>query len=193
MSVEASSLIYLLNDTLRKMISKFLKIDETEINLDSPGDLDHTPDKGLSLFLYRIMENSSLRNQDVVPEAFVNPVRLRNAPLALDLFYLIIPFGDSESRLILLEKVMQLFHDFPILDSSLLPAGLINTGNREVKILFNDYSIEDANKLWSLFPNKPYRLSLSYLITPLIIPSSRISERAISRVITKDSFISDKD
>ena len=82
---------------------------------------------------------------------------------------------------------MQLFHDYPILDKSLLSDDLINSGNQELKILLNEITIDDLNKIWSLFPNKPYRLSISYMITPLMIPSSRTTERAISRVITKET------
>jgi Pvc16 N-terminal domain len=169
------------------MLSEFLKIREEDILMDSPGELEPIPDTGLSLFLYKLSENPPLKNQDFVQDRYANPVRFRNPPLALDLFYLIIPFGNSESRQILLEKVMQLFHDFPILDKSLLSDDLVNSGNHELKILLNEITIDDLNKIWSLFPNKSYRLSISYMVTPLMIPSSRVTERAISRVITKET------
>ena len=187
MSLEASSLIFSVSNTLRNMLSEFLKIREEDIVLDSPGELEPIPDDGLSLFLYKLSENPSLKNQDFVQDGYFNPVRLRNPPLVLDLFYLVIPFGNSESRQIILEKVMQLFHDYPILDKSLLSDDLINSGNQELKILLNEITIDDLNKIWSLFPNKPYRLSISYMITPLMIPSSRTTERAISRVISKET------
>ena len=80
---------------------------------------------------------------------------------------------------------MQLFHDYPILDKTLLSDDLVNSGNHELKILLDEITIDDLNKIWSLFPNKPYRLSISYMITPLMIPSS--IERAISRVVTKEN------
>jgi hypothetical protein len=187
MSIETSSLIFSVSNTLRNMLSEFLKIREEDILLDSPGELEPMPDSGLSLFLYKISENPTLKNQDFTTERYINPVRLRNPPLALDLFYLIIPFGNSETRQIILEKVMQLFHDFPILDKSLLSDDLANSENNEIKILLNEITIDDVNKIWSLFPNKPYRLSISYMITPLLIPSSRTTERVISRVISKES------
>jgi hypothetical protein len=185
MSLEASSLIFSVSNTLRNMLSEFLKIREEDIVLDSPGELEPIPDDGLCLFLYKLSENPSLKNQDLVQEGHVNPVKLRNPPLALDLFYLIIPFGKSESRQIILEKVMQLFHDYPILDKTLLSDDLVNSGNHELKILLDEITIDDLNKIWSLFPNRPYRLSISYMITPLMIPSS--IERAISRVVTKEN------
>ena len=155
--------------------------------MDSPGELEQIPDDGLSLLLYKLSENPSLKNQDFIQERHVNPVRLRNPPLALDLFYLIIPFGNSESRQVILERVMQLFHEFPILDQSLLSDDLVNSGNHELKILLNEITLDDLNKIWSLFPNKPYRLSISYMVTPLMIPSSRTTERTVSRVITKET------
>src|SRR6476619_3375135 len=129
MSIESSSLIFSVSNTLRNILTEFLKIREEDILLDSPGELEPMPDNGLSLFLYKISENPSLKNQDFITERYINPVRLRNQPLALDLFYLIIPFGNSETRQIIIEKVMQLFHDFPILDKSLLSDDLLNSEN----------------------------------------------------------------
>src|SRR5262245_13226802 len=187
MSIETSSLIFSVSNTLRKMLNEFLKIREEDVLFDSPGELEPIPDNGLALFLYKLSENPSLKNRDVEQDRYVNPVLLKNPPLPLDLFYLIIPFGNSENRQIILEKVMQLFHDFPILDKSLLSDDLRNSGNHELKILLNELTSDDMNKIWSLFPNKPYRLSISYIITPLMIPSSRTIEAAVSRVLTKDS------
>jgi hypothetical protein len=187
MSLESSSLIFSVSNKMRNMLSEFLKIREEDILMDSPGELEPIPDGGLSLFLYKLSENPSLKNRDFIQDRYANPLRLRGPPLALDLFYLIIPFGNSESRQIILEKVMQLFHDFPILDKSLLSDDLVNSGNHELKILLNEITIDDLNKLWSLFPNKPYRLSISYMVTPLMIPSSRITDFDISRVVTKET------
>jgi Pvc16 N-terminal domain len=192
MSIETSSLIFSVSNTIRKTLSNFLKIREEDIIFDSPADLDSIPDSGLTIFLYRIMENPHLKNQDLTPELFTNPVKLRGPPLALDLNYLIIPFGNSENRLILIEKVMQLFHDFPIFESSLLNEDLINSGNKEIKIYLNEFSMDEVNKIWTLFPNKPFRLSLSYIVSPLLIPSSRFEKESYSRVISKQTHIGRK-
>ncbi len=187
MSLESSSLIFSVSNTLRKMVSEFLEIREGDILLDSPGELEALPDTGLSLFLYKLSENPSLKNKDFVQDTYLNPAILKKPSLALDLFYLIVPFGNSESRQILLERVMQLFHDFPILDKSLLSDDLTNSGNHDIKIFLNELTPDDINRIWGLSPNKPYRLSMSYMVTPLLIPSSKVTESIISRVISKES------
>ena len=86
MSLETSSLIFSVSNTLRNMLSEFLKIREEDILLDSPGELEPIPDDGLSLFLYKLSENPSLKNQDFVQDRYVNPVRLRNPPLVFRSF-----------------------------------------------------------------------------------------------------------
>jgi hypothetical protein len=44
------------------------------------------------------------------------------------------------------------------------------------------------NRLWGIFPNKPYRLSVAYLVTPVKVPSGRIV--AIKRVLEKVTRVS---
>src|SRR5215212_4689897 len=48
---------------------------------------------------------------------------------------------------------------------------------------FRDKDKEQITQLWSLFQGQPYRLSLSYVVTPLRIPSRRDlgQQRAISK------------
>ena len=44
------------------------------------------------------------------------------------------------------------------------------------------------NRLWGIFPNKPYRLSVAYLVTPVKVPSARIIQ--MKRVIEKVTKVS---
>ncbi len=190
MSRVTNSLIISLTNSLRDVISNSIGINQSDIRFDSVGELTHLPDQGLSLFLYKISENPFLKNQDSSPETYSNPVKLRNPPLVLDLHYLVTPFGNSDNRLIVLEQILKLFHDFPTITKSMMSEPLIEAGNDEIKIFLTEMSVEQLNSLWNMFPNIQYRPTLTYIVSPLMIPSSRITEPAISRVISKTIYSS---
>lgn len=190
MSLGTNSLIISLTNSLRDVISNSVGINQSDIRFDSVGELTHLPDQGLSLFLYKISENIFLKNQDSSPETYSNPVKLQNPPLVLDLHYLVTPFGNSDNRLIVLEQILKLFHDFPTITKSMMSEPLIEAGNDEIKIFLTEMSVEQLNSLWNMFPNIQYRPTLTYIVSPLIIPSSRITEPAVSRVISKTIYSS---
>ena len=185
MSSNSSSLIFSVSSSLRILLSNFLQITEADIRFESIGELTTVPDKGLALFLYKVAENPHLKNHDSAPDFYSNPVFLRNPPIVLDLYYLITPFGNSEQRLITIEGVLQFFHDNPIVSESMLSESLLDSGNKEIKVLLNDMTIEQLNSLWNMFPNTQYRPSLSYLLSPLFIPSNKVSDLGLSRVTTE--------
>ncbi len=57
-----------------------------------------------------------------------------------------------------------------------------------MQILPQPLSLEDTNRLWGIFPNKPYRLSVAYLVTPVRVPSARIIP--ITRVVERVTRVS---
>lgn len=143
---------------------------EGDIALKSPAEADQAGK--VSLFLYQVQENPHLSNRE--PEA-IRDNGLRPPPLSLDLFYLVTPLAQqTETALGHLEAVMLAFYDQPVLKPPLLGATLVEAGNSSVQIVRQPLSLEDTNRLWGIFPNKPYRLSLAYLVTPVRIPSGRI-------------------
>src|ERR1700748_3401809 len=78
---------------------------ENRISLDSPFDLQDNDSVKLSIYLYRITENPTTKNQ--VP-AQGNGGRLRKAPLTLDLHYLVTPLvGAGGDQKIILGKGVQ--------------------------------------------------------------------------------------
>lgn len=126
----------------------------------------------LSIFLYRVLENSDMRNRN--PE-LINGNSARYPPLFLNLFYLITPLTNSaENNHYLLAKTMQILHDRGIVKGSLLKGILENTAE-ELRVIFHPISIEDITKLWSSFL-RPYHLSAAYEIKVVAIDSQRTIE-----------------
>ncbi len=159
-------------DSLRTIIrNKISELpDETAIVLDSPADIEPNSNTRLSIFLYQIVENSHLKN--IGPEYVQN--EMHHPPLFVDLHYLFTPYAKNrETELIILERLMQIFYDNPVLKNEQLKGSLKESGNDEIRIIPNNVSFEEINKLWERFPNKAFKLSVSSILTPVRIPSEK--------------------
>ncbi|VVB84168.1 Uncharacterised protein [uncultured archaeon] len=153
------------------------------IVFDSPADIDPTGNPMLSIFLYQIIENGNLRN---VPPEPIDMDKMRYPPLILDLYYMFTPFAkNKETELIIIEKLMQVFFDNSVLRTDTLTGGLKASGNDEIRVVPNNLSFDEINKLWERFPNKPFKLSASYILSPVRIPSGKPVE-IIKRVMEKN-------
>lgn len=184
------SILLDIGDSLRDLLLKKVNelSDENSIVLDSPGEIEPNSNTKLSIFLYQIVENSYLKNIEREP---IGRDRMRFPPLLLDLHFLFTPYAKNrETELIIIEKLLQVFHDDPVLKKDLLKESLKESGNEEIRIIPNNINPEEMNKLWERFPNKSFKLSLSYILTPVRIPSEK-PPTIIKRVIRKEIEIHD--
>lgn len=170
------------SNTLKNFLEK--NIDELPSNsavIDSPHSLQQSSNTSSTIFLYKIEENPFLKNRTRVKQS---NDKLGYPPKALDLHYLFTPFASTrEKEQIILSKIIRLFHDSPVLRGSNISDSLKEDGNSELKVLQEELTLEQMNQLWSLFTNTPYRLSISFLVTPVYVPSNRIEE--VRRIVTK--------
>ncbi len=177
-------------ETLKKLLWEYLKEDnitrsilasEDQITFSSPDDIE--PDKKLSLFLYQVTENVYLKNKEM---QLVNSTKQKYPPLSLNLFYLVTPHTQNrESDQIILGKVMQIFHDNPILRGSVLQGSLVGS-REELKVMLSPLSVEDLDKLWNvIFKSKPFKLSICYKVAPVQIDSLR--EREVTRITEREA------
>ncbi len=174
-----------IGDSLRNLLLKKISElpDENAIVLDSPADIETNSNTRLSIFLYQIVENSFLKN--IGPE-YVGRNEMRNPPLFLDFYYLFTPYAKNrETELIIIEKLLQVFYDNPVLKKELLKGSLKESGNDEIRIVPNNVNFEEINKLWERFPNKAFKLSVSCILTPVRIPSEK-PLTMITRVMEKE-------
>jgi len=155
-----------------------------EIALNSPREIKDdggSPNK-VSIFLYQIHENIYLKNEEPLR---MSDTVMRVPPMALDLLYLVTPYSnDKTQEKYILGKAMQIFHDNKVLTGSILQ-GALSGSDEEVKLLFNPISLDDLTKIWSAFQDVAYRLSVSYMVTPVRIDSSR--ELGMQRVVSKEA------
>ena len=169
--------------TLRKLLTSISELDESLIVFNSPSDIQSTDGRRLSVFLYQIVENNYLRNIGSEP---VGLDRMQNPPLVLDLYYIFTPYdADREIELIILEKLMQVFHDNPVPKGDNMLEGSLKGSGAEIRVVPDNLTFEEINKLWERFPNRPYKLSASYILTPVRIPSAKEPIK-VTRIIEKD-------
>lgn len=171
-------------ESLKKLIRQNItELSGTDsVVFDSPADIESSSTPKLSVFLYQITENSYLRN--ALPQP-LGISQLQYPALTLDLYYLFTPYAQNrETELIIIEKLMQVCYDNSVLKGQMLAGNLSQTENTEVRVTPYPLTLEELNKLWGTFSNKPFKLSVSYLLTPVKIPSER--KRDITRVVEKD-------
>ncbi len=142
----------------------------------------------LNLFMYQATPNPALRNLDL-PARNAAGERVANAPLALDLHYLVSAYGVKDLHAeILLGYAMQILHETPQLARDALrtalagasadaglPAQLRPVGASElaeqtelVKLIPQPMSGEEMSRLWSAFGAK-YRPTAAYLASVVLI------------------------
>jgi len=176
------TLIELLRDNMEDLV------DRESIVLFSPGEIDSNENVRLSLFLYQVLENIHLRNQEM---QIADPKTLTFPPLVLELYYMLTSHlasgtQDKTDRALeehkVLGRAMQTIYNHSILKGSVLKGNLDK--NEELHIMITSLSLEDLSKIWSTFPNKSFRSSVCYVVTPVRIDSDR--EMGVQRVVSKE-------
>lgn len=185
------NILHDVDDTLRFLVKTSLQEEFPEfqfdnaITFDSPADIDASKlsTAKVSIFLYQMVENSYLKNNE---REFSDIQKLQYPPLFLDLYYLFTPYAsDRDKEHTILERIMTAFHDHAVLKDSVLQGNLKSGGNTEIRTVSHSFSFEEINKLWERFPNKPFKLSVAYMLTPVRILSAKDPE-TITRVVDKD-------
>ena len=106
-----------------------------QIKLDAPLDPPQ-----LNLFLYQVTPNAAWRNQ-WLPARSAAGERLSNAPLALDLHYLVTAYGKTDFQAeILLGYAMHLMHERGVLDRPAIRRAL-QPGTLDLAMLPPEYQV----------------------------------------------------
>ena len=156
------------------------------IVFESPAEVTPGGQPRLSMFLYKVRYNKYLRNEVRIRTA---PDQLQDKPMVLDLLYLMTPYSNNtETELIIIEKLMSLFYDNAVLRGTQLEGDLEANGNDALRIVPDDLSVDEIEKLWTAFPNKAYRLSIPFIVSPVCVPSSRL--RTVPPVVQRDIELS---
>lgn len=172
-------------DVSRLMVSKLQRMlvpdlisGNDKVDVCSPAEHN---DIALGLFLYDVMESEEIRRSTMMVSGMSN--KMVYPPIYLNLYYMLTPYfmGNVKYRSIgeqeTLGKIIQYFHDYPIINYDELNSS--GEGGTDLRIELLRLDMEQKQRIWT-FPNEPYRTSLFYKVSPAIIHSSRY--RNITRV-----------
>ena len=148
----------------------------------------------LNLFLYQVKPNLGWRNVGLPSRSATSGERLTNAPLALDLFYLLTAYGRADFQAeILLGYAMHLLHERPVmdraairraldpspLDVSMLPPAFQALAASDladqvelIKLTPLAMDTEDMSKLWTAIQSN-YRPSAAYQVSVVLIEGTQ--------------------
>ena len=155
-------------EILRQQLSGLVERDH--VVLASPADVQLDTSPWLAVFLYQVAENPHLRNQEMTRP---DPRQLAFPPTEVDLNYLMVPYaGSREDEQKILGRVIQAFAGRPVLRGSVLLRSLAGQ-DIELRVVPHALSTDELSRLWNAFPDKPFKVSLGYQVTPVRISSSR--------------------
>jgi hypothetical protein len=146
----------------------------------------------VSLFLYQVTPNAAWRNADL-PTRRSDGTVVQRPQAAIDLHYLI-SFAGDESKQVperMLGAILPSLHAQPILSRDLirnfiLSAGLIYLADSDladqaelVRLMPLSLTVDELSKLWSVFFQFPYRLSVALQASVVLLDVDVPVERAL--------------
>lgn len=155
------------------------------IGLGSPVDKG---DFYLSLFLYSVRESGDNRKTQMVSRG---AGEIQYPPMTVDLHYLMTVQSPAElqSRALdeqrILGRAMQVLYDHSVLRGPNVVGTLAESGE-ELRVVMENVSGEAMLNMWN-YADTPYRLSVSYVVGPVMIDSTRI--KSTKRVLSSDVSI----
>ena len=175
-------------DQLYEAISQVKDVKRKDVALTSPDDA--TGAHRVTVYLYEVTRNPHHLNADGRPAITVEDdgengenggnEEPRGDPLVLDLHYLVTAHpagsdqsegaGEATTRTVnqheLIGLVMQAVHGNHILRGVDLPGDF---SGRELQVDVESRPTNELTNIWSTFENEPYRPSVPYRVTPVVI------------------------
>lgn len=137
----------------------------------------------LTLFLYQVLENPDLKNAEppALPLAS-GELRQPLPPLTLDLHYLLTAHPTDQLQAHeALGRAMRVFFEHGVIRGSLLRADNPTTGltpDSLLRLTLNPTTTEEMSRIWGVFADTPYAISVAYLVTPVPIQSEVVLSTA---------------
>ena len=151
---------------------------------------NNLPEVGVNTFLYKVSPNPSWRNSDL-PTRRADGSVIHKSRMPLDLSYLLTFYG-SDAFLepqIVLGSVIRALNAHPILTreqirASVNPKDALRNTNLDaeielVKFTMIPLSLEELSKIWSIFFQSPYVLSIAYQASVIFIDGKELPRRAL--------------
>jgi hypothetical protein len=154
------------------------------VTIGRPDEIENNGSAaGVNIYLYQVTPNTAWRNADL-PTRNGRGELVQVPRVALDLHYLLTFFGNAanleDQRL--LGHVVSALHERPVLTRGMIAEATANTDFtpflsdsdledeiEQVKFSLLSFNLEELSRLWSVFFQIPYRLSLPYAASLVFI------------------------
>lgn len=173
--------------SLRHLVEEAVRADvDADVGVTTlrPGSVSRAKESaGVGVYLYGVSPNAALRNEDLPTRTSTGVVR-RRPRVALNLHYLLSFHGD-DARLEpqrLLGSAVRALHAYPVLSRDRIRAavaagaethGLLGADLADqvesVRFTPTHLTLEELSKLWSVFFQTPYALSVAYEASVVLI------------------------
>jgi hypothetical protein len=185
--VSVSSALGLVSISLRNLLLGEMQLaPAVPVTIMAPDEAGG--DQRINLFLYKVEENSFLRNEDWTVKPG-NTSQLVPPPLSLNLYYLMTPYAKSDPQTgnatahEILGEAMRVFYENSVIPDNFLDPGL--KGAREqFRIVYNALDPEELSRLWSTF-SQPFRLSVRYQISTVQVDMLPAREQPMPKRVRK--------
>jgi hypothetical protein len=162
-----------------------------------PESMDSAvPDPAINVYLYQVVPNPAWRNADL-PTRRADGTMIQRPQAALDLHYLLTFYGD-EGELEpqrLLGSATSILHAQPVLTREMISAAVstVTAGDSDHYLVDSDLAeqietvkfaplplnLEELSKLWTVFFQTPYALSVTYRGSVVLIEAQGTPQRAL--------------
>jgi hypothetical protein len=183
--MSAPTAIGMVSESLRELLkNKMTLTPPVPVTILAPDETGG--DRRINLFLYRILENPTLKNLDWQVKRG-NSSLIVPPPLSLNLYYLMTPYAQNDQQLgnatahEILGEAMRVFHEYAVVPQDILVSGLRNA-REQIKIILNPLDPDELGRVWSTF-SQPFRLSVMYEVS--VVQLELRSERPMSKRVER--------
>ena len=184
---------------LKELIQKAIRVPGLEgkdVRVGRPEDLagDELARYGANLYLYQVVPNASLRNQDLATRRRDGTL-IQQPQVALDLNYWIAFYSPKKDTRLeterMLGRVVSMLHTYPtitreqlrrIIDSpsyAYLASSDVDKQLELVRLMPITLTLEELSKLWTVFNQASHRLSLFYQASVVLIDAELSPQPAL--------------
>jgi hypothetical protein len=187
--MSASTAIGMVSESLRNLLDTEMKISpKVPVTILAPDETGG--DRRINLFLYRILENPTLKNLEWQVKRG-NSAVIVPPPLSLNLHYLMTPYAQNDPQTgnarahEILGEAMRVFHQHAIVPQTALAPGL-HDATEQIKIMLNPMDPDELGRVWSTF-SQPFRLSVMYEVS--VVQLELRGERPMSKRVERTEVL----
>ena len=185
-----------------QLLNATVLVPGASVTTTRPNGAAANPSPAINIFLYQVIPNAAYRNADL-PTRRGDGQLVQRPQAALTLHYLLSFLGDEttlEPQRLLGAAVRQL-HAHPLITAQdiiqtianppydgVLPASNLAEQVDVVRITPLGYSLEELSKLWSIFFQSPYVLSMAYQASAVLIETDDAPRPALP-VQTRNLYV----